>query len=131
MRPTTSVKAQIALSCRYQKRRNGWRHCTRVPPRRESASPKRRKSISTGAGRTGAPGLALQQSIEMLDVIDHVPLGRTGIRDALVPLLEAAHVAPRIDVVRLQLDDVDRDHPDVLEVDRKVADGRFVEILLH
>src|SRR6266571_1843464 len=72
-----------------------------------------------------------EDGIEMLDVVDDAPLGGTGRLDPPLPGLQPAHVAPGIDVVGPELDDVDRHHADVSQFDREAANSGLVELLLH
>src|SRR5207245_5591885 len=79
-----------------------------------------------------APPLAAREDpIQVVQIVDHAPLRSAGLLNARLPFLEAPEVAAWIDVVGLELDDVDRDHADVLEADREAAHRHLVELLLH
>src|SRR5688572_22682823 len=85
---------------------------------------------------TGCPGLSpcltpTENRVEPLEIVDDAPFLRAGALYTLLPGVEAAEIASRIDVVRVELGHVDRHHPDVLQVDREVADRHLVDFFLH
>src|SRR5262249_14373544 len=82
----------------------------------------------TASALSTAPG---EYALEVFHVVHHAPLGRTSVTRALLPPLESAHVAARIDIVGAELGDVERDNPNAVEFDREVAHGLVVQLLLH
>jgi len=115
----------------------GWSSlAARTRPGRRCARPSRRparnsRSSSRPRNALRRPASPSQDRVEALDVVDDAPLRRASRHDPLLPGLEPPHVAPRVDIVGLPLDDVERHHADVLEVDWKLADGHLVELFLH
>src|SRR6266536_992875 len=92
-----------------------------------------RSRLGRCASKSGSlPELAARQdAVQVVEVVDHAPLRSAGLLHPRLPFVEAPEVAARIDVVGLELDDVDRDHPDVLQADREAAHRDLVELLLH
>src|SRR5882757_9809299 len=135
---STSIRTKPRNSCarcRRPRATRGWSSlAARTRPGRRCARPSRRPTRSSGSREAPAEKprrLAPEHRVEVLDVVDEDPLGGPGLLDPLLPGLEPPHVAPRIDVVGLELDDVERHDPDVLQVDGEIADRDLVELLLH
>src|SRR5690606_28141302 len=81
--------------------------------------------------RAFASRSALEDALEVLQVVDDAPVAGPGAAHPVLPPLEAVQVAPRIDVVGIELGHVERHHPSALQVQRDVAHGALVELLLQ
>ena len=67
---------------------------------------------------------------ESVEIVDDAPVA-AGLLDSTLPFLEPLQVLARIDVVRAQFGNVQRDHLEPLELDIDITNVTLLQILLE
>src|SRR5207302_8800126 len=99
--------------------------------RRGSASrPSRAATTPEAIGAGELSAIRSEQAVEVIEVVDDAP-APAALLDPGAPVIEPREILARIEVVRVQLGDVERDHLEAVEVHRDVAHVALRQLLLH